>query len=275
MIVSQKIFSITTVLLACNITFAQAIFYPFRPANITAARYAKSSVNSLVAVFNPATAIYIKGIEAGVYTEKRYMTDIHVLALSAGMAFGKNGLGVLLQHFGTTSYSEKTAALIYAKRLGKIGIGIGVSHTGINVQHHDKTGIIQTVVSSVLELTEEFSSSVTIFNPNVVFRSSENGAKPAGGYAFGIGWQGSPVVYTGIEVLKQESLPLAVMLNLQYQFAKEFSAIINWSTFTNQPGITLGWKRKQIKFEAGGSYHSALGVSPTVSISFEKETAAE
>lgn len=264
-----------TLLLLYTSTSAQLLFCPYRPSNVTAGRYGPSSVNSLVAVFNPATATYISGVETGAYIEKKYLTDINVLTLSAALGFQKNGLGLLFQHFGNASYSERTAGLSYAKKLGKLNIGIGVSRTAISVPGYKKSSVIQTIVSSVIELTGEVSSSATILNPNGFIRTTNDALRAAPGYALGFGWQGSQVVYAGIEILKQESQPLNILLNVQYHFSKEFSGTIHWSTFTNQPNLSVAWKRKNIKFEAGGSYHPALGISPALTILYKQANKPE
>ncbi|MBL7699687.1 MAG: hypothetical protein JNK79_16085 [Chitinophagaceae bacterium] len=270
MIVLRKIFVILISAAVHPGASGQSLFYPYTPVNILSARYCQKFHNALVAASNPATTTYIHSLEAGVYAGKKYMTDINTLMVAAAMSFDNNGAGLLFQYAGIPEYSERTVGVFCGKRLGKMNIGIGLNYINIVARGQGSARFLQTVVSSILNFTDDVATSVRIFNPNFFMSPKENSLRPASAFSFGFGWQASPQVYAGIETLKEEKQSLAVIFNLQYEFTGTISSSLTWSTAGNEPQVSIGWKQKAIKIEAGGGYHAALGVSPFVSFLYQK-----
>lgn len=252
-----------------TVATGQSLVCPYT-SNITAARFSPSFNNPMVAVLNPAMIPYIKGFEAALLSEKKYMTDINLLLISAALSFDNSAVGILFQHYGTNEYSERIMGAVYGKQLGRIAIGIGVQHVGIDILAHGTAGYIQSTASTLININDNTTASIKILNPNSFISTKKDSLRTASGYSFGIGWQASPGVYAGIESLKMEGRPLDVIINIQYVFAPDLSAAITWSTGTNQPFLCFGWSVRNLKIEAGCSYHAALGPSPAIAMYYTK-----
>lgn len=274
MIVLQKISLVVGPWLFSIMSAAQSVLHPFSPLNVTSARFGSAILNPLVVAMYPAAAPYIKEFDAAVYCEKKYMTDINTLALTAALSFDNSGAGVLFQQFGTTDYSERTIGLVYGKRLGKVSIGLGIQHISINVRGGSNAGLLQSVASTILSIAENVKASVRVVNPQKFIITKKDNLSLATSYSLGLGWQASPVVYTGIETVKTENAPLAVILHLHYQFESHLFASLTWITSTNQPYLCAGWRIGKIRIEAGGAYHAMLGVSPSVAIHYSNKSIA-
>jgi hypothetical protein len=272
MSISSKIFLVAIWIIACQKLHAQARFYPFAPIYVASARYSEDFGNSLIASMNPAMIPTLQGFEAGIFAEKKYLSqDINLVLVSAGAFYNNNGGTVSLQHFGNTDYNETALSLGYGKKIGRIQTGILFQYINVNIGGTAKSSFLQTGIASVIKITDVVSSSIKILNPNLLIFTGSNEWRLASAFSLGFGWHASTDVYTGIETLKQEGRPLNIIFNLHYEFAERLYADLSWSTQSNQPFVSAGCKLNNINIEAGCSYHVNLGASPTIIIIYKKQ----
>ena len=130
--------------------------------------------------------------------------------------------------------------------------------------------MFQAGVSSVINISEFISAGITILNPPLLRTSKQENSRCASVFSFGAGFQPASVMYTGVELRKEEGLPLNIIFTLQHHFDKKFSAGLNWSALENQPFVCTGWETSRFKFEAGCGYHMNLGPSPSISVIINK-----
>ena len=130
----MRFFSVILIFIVCqSLASGQSSYYPVTIPYLSSTKISENFSDGLNGAFNPAIIPYIKGIEAGMYAEKKYLTDINLLVLSVCTSFSNNGIGLLFQHFGNTLYNERIFGLNYAKSFGRVNAGILIQNIRISI----------------------------------------------------------------------------------------------------------------------------------------------
>jgi hypothetical protein len=164
--ISVRFFTVILIFIVFPLlTCGQSSYYPVTIPHLSSPKISENVANGMNGSFNPAIIPYIKGFEAGMYAEKKYLTDIDLLVLSACTSFNNNGVGLLFQHFGNTLYNERTFGLNYARSFGKVNAGILFQNIRINVAGSPTISMIQTGISSTLKMSDDVYAGIKIINP--------------------------------------------------------------------------------------------------------------
>lgn len=253
-----------------NVADAQMLYHTYTPVHILSANYSERFTNPLIAGINPAMTPYIDGFGAATVMEEKYQTNLHSLIVAVGFEFHNSGIIVALEHFGNVDYCERSVGASFGKNLGKVNLGMNVKYTTVKVTGFSPNHFIQHSFATAIKVTESVTATAMITNANFFVLQSTDEVRPASGYSLGLGWQVSSLVYAGIEYFKREHEPLNVVVDLQYVFAHDLSAMLNWTTASNQPYLNITWTYGNITVGAGCSYHSSLGISPAITMSYSK-----
>ena len=270
MIFVRKLKVILIYILCPAFLYGQLQYYPATIPYLSSARFNEKFVSCMNASYNPSLIPHLKTLEAGVYSEKKYLTDIDLFLLTLCIPFNNNGVGLMFQHFGNSIYNERISGLNYGKNFGKINIGLLFQNIRVKIQGSPPISIIRTGISSTLKISDNFFSGINIINPRFNSKKEKDKLHAAASFSLVLGWQVSSVAYAGFESRKDEGRPLTVLFTLQYHFAEKFKGGFNWNTYSNQPYVCLGWQSKLFLIEAGSSYHSVLGPSPTICFIYKK-----
>lgn len=254
-----------------NATQAQVLYHTYAPLHILSANFSERLTNPLTASINPAMAPNINSVAISTLIEKKYLTDLHSVMIAAGYGFHTSGISVALEHFGNVDYTERSIGASFGKSLGRINLGTTVKFTSVDIAGFSPNHFIQNSVATAIKITETVTASAMVSNLNFFILKSTDEVRPASGYSLGLGWQVSSLVYTGIEYIKRENQPLNVVVDIQYSFANDLSAMLNWTTATNQPYVNIAWMYGGIRVAAGCSYHSSLGISPAITMAYNKK----
>ena len=247
------------------------LYYPASVPYIASAKIGEHFINTLNCARNPSIVPYIKNIEAAVYSEKKYLTDINLLMIAVSAPFKSSGVSLSFQHFGNSLFNEKTINLSYGKSFGNINAGLLFEWLHVKFQGLE-TGLsfLQTGLFSTIKIGENVFAGINILNPRIIVKSAETEIHPASSFSLILGWQSSDISYVGVESKKEEGRPLSIVFVLQYRFAGKLYASLNWNTAANQPYSAIGWKLNDFVLEAGCSYHAALGASPSFSLIYKR-----
>ena len=251
----------------------QQAYHPYIAKYLSCAPGGVNFSNPLNAAYNPAVAPYIKTLQIASFIEKKYSTDINLLLIGACTPlYNNNRISFMFQHFGNTLFHEKIFGLAYAKNLGIVNAGILFQNFQIKVQGGESISLIRAGIASSVKLHEHVFASCRIINPNLFAKNKVTKLHAASSFSIALGWTASTEVFTAMESLKDEGRPLTLIFTLHYKFADKFSGTLNWNTYSNEPFAALSWQMFLVTIEAGCSYHSALGVSPTICFLYKKRT---
>ena len=250
----------------------QHAYYAYASPYLSSANAGGIFTNALNAAFNPSLIPYVKSIQAAGYAEKKYLTDINILLLTVCAPFNTNGISLLFQRFGNTSFNENTFGLSYGKNIGRINVGIAFQHISVKMRDAETVSLIKAGIATSIKAAENVFVTCRLFNPDLFAKTASAKAHAASSFSLSFGFEAGSGVYTAIESLKEEGRPLSLIFSLNYRFTEKFACALNWNTFTNQPFVAISWQQKMMVVEAGCSYHATLGASPAISLLFNKST---
>lgn len=266
----KKIPAILICIVCPSILFGQ-LYYPANVPNIASAKIGEHFINTMTCARNPSLLPYLTNIEAGVCSEKKFITDINLLLITISAPFKNNGVSIMFQHFGNTLFSERTVGLSYGKSFGNFNAGLFFESIHVKFQGLEAgASFLQTGLFSTLKISESVFAGISMLNPRIIIKRAETRVHPASTFSLILGWQSSDIAYVGVESKKEEGRPISIVLVLQYHFAEKIYGTLNWHTAGNQPNVSIGWKINHFVLEAGCSYHAALGPSPSVCVIYKK-----
>ena len=236
----KRLHAIVISFLFQSMLFGQ-LYHPASVPYIASAKIGEHFINTLNCARNPSVAPYIKSIEAAVYAEKKYHTDINLLMIAVSAPFKSNGVSFSFQHFGNTLFNEKAISISYGKSFGNINAGLLFEWIRVKFQGLE-TGrsFLQTGLFSTIRIEENVYAGINILNPRFIVKPGENDTHPASSFSLTLGWQSSNIAYVGMESKKEEGRALSVVFVLQYHFAGKFYASLNWNTAANQTYSSIG-----------------------------------
>lgn len=250
----------------------QAQVNPLSVPYLSAAQYSPQVADAFTSAFNPATLQSIKGFEAGMHSENRFLSaGLSMLTVCASMNSNNNGISLLFQYFGDAYYNQQQIGINYGKSFGNISLGAIFSYRLLKVAGSSPEPVIGAGISSVWKVSEKVYAGFRLIYPQIFPANKNMQSHPASVYAMGLGFQTSDKVYIGLESEKEEKKPPQIIMLLRYQFDDEFFIRMCWQTASSQPFFSGGLKWKSIKLEAGCSYHLVLGPSPTIMIAYQKK----
>jgi hypothetical protein len=262
-----------TILLWAHITIpalCQNTYYTYAAPYLLSANAGGNFTNSLNASFNPSLIPFIKNLEVAAYAEKKYLTDINIILLSVCAPFNNNGISLTFQRYGNILFNENTFGLSYGKSIGTVNLGVLFQHIRLKIQDAGSVSLIKAGIACSMKVAENVFVSWRIINPDLFSKAGVSKVHSASLFSLSFGYEASPEVYAAFESLKEKDRPLALIFSLHYRLAEKFVFALNWNTYTNQPYTAVSWKQKLVTIEAGCSYHSTLGGSPTLSFLFQK-----
>lgn len=250
----------------------QSIIYPVTVPYLYSARYSPEVTDPFTCVFNPATLPSLKGFAAGLYSERRFMTEgLDLAVLSAAFGGRTSGAGLLFRHFGNADYGENEIGINYGKALGNVSIGAFFNYQRFNVSGSPGQSVLNIGITSVWHISEKIFSGIRLINPAVFFIKDKERLRLPSAFSMGFGIQASSKVYCGIESNKEEGRSLQILLSVNYHFAEKFFTKFCWSTDNNQPYFSSGWRFNDFRIEAGCSYHMNLGATPSLVFIYQKQ----
>jgi hypothetical protein len=262
------------ILILCSALYTtaagQSVYYPVGMPFYFSANAGEKFTNALNAAANPSLVPGINNIQAAVYAEKKYLTDINLLILTVCAPFSGNGVSLMFQRFGNSLFNENVIGLGYGKRIGSFSAGVLFQHIKVNVAGEKRASFIRAGVTSTYEIDENVFFGFTVINPQLLAKVKSAKLHAASSFSLMLGWEATADVYAGFEFRKDEAQPLSLIFTLQYRLKENLVCSLNWNTWNHQPFASLSWVQQQVTVEVGCNYHNTLGASPTVGIVYKK-----
>lgn len=211
---------------------------------------------------HPAGLAQLKEFELGLHAERKFMLaelDHYSICVNVPTKFG--GFGFEIHDFGYEEFKQQSAALAFAKSLGKIDLGIkfGYEKNKMNGYKGEKT--IRSEFSSTWHLSEKLHTGL---NVHLSTNKKEFAAQQSLSisYVCALGYEISESVLIGFSVHLDEDYPANFAPGIFYRFAKQFFASLGIATQPAEIYFAAGWKWKSLRIEVTNAYHLELGFTP-------------
>ena len=249
-----------------NAIHAQSLRYPATLPYAGLSTYSKEQPDPFSFTSNQAALGMVKNTMVGVYGERRFL-----LAATSAYRFAavfptrQGNFGLQLDHAGFANFNENMLGLAYGRHLGStIELGIQFNYYGYRVPLYGNASTIYFEAGAIFHFTDKLNGGIHVYNPVGGKLGNSGDEKMASVYSAGLGYDASPGLFAGIEVIKEENRPVNVISGLQYHFAGRFFAKAGISSQSGSvfAGTGAGWNKLRVDITA--SYHPVLGFSPGV-----------
>lgn len=218
---------------------------------------------------NPSALANMNAISAGISTERKFM--LHELSLyrcAIAIPVKTGTVGIALAKSGSADFNESQVGLAYAKKLGKIDVGIQFNYAMLHIAGYGNDGAISVEAGTTWHITEKLHTGFHIANPQGGQFSKNKQEKLATIVAMGMDYEVSEQLMIEAEIIKEEAKPVNIRTALEYIPAKSFIAIMGINTATASPLFGAGWSMKNFRTDISVSYHFQLGLTPGIRIIF-------
>jgi hypothetical protein len=249
---------------------AQTLRYSKTHPYISLSAYSRSQHDALSFTGNQAALAQVKQWGAGVFGERRFMLAENAV-YTAGACFpGRLGnFGIELNYAGFKDFNENRIGIAYARPLcSTVDIGVQFNYYSYNVPAYGKASALNFEIGALVHLTDVLHAGLHIYNPVGGRLGKDKTEKLASVYKAGIGYDASPALCIGAEIIKEADKPVNVVAGLQYRFSRQFylrAGVLAESTSV-YAGAGVSWNK--LRLDISTSYHPQLGVSPGILLLF-------
>lgn len=248
------------------------------PAGARAAGMANAALNytDVWSLFqNQAGIAHIESFSAGAFYENKFLVkDLAYTGFASAAPLGNGAVGLTYTSFGFDVYRESRLGLAYGMKLSD-GFSAGVQlnyHTmRINAEDYGSRGSITAEVGFRLEVSEQVSLAAHIYNPGRTKLNEFSDERIPTLIRFGAQYTIADDLIASAEVEKDIDRTGLFRAGLEYRPAEVLFLRIGTSSepmlFAFGTGLDFG----TFKFDLASTYHTVLGYSPQVSLTFAPE----
>lgn len=227
---------------------------------------------------NQAGLGFLEDICGGIYYENRFLLQETSYRAGAFVLPVKHGaFGVSVASFGYQLYSETKAGLSYGQRLGE-NISVGVQLNYLNTKLTQEYGSKNTLTGAfglIAKLSEEMSVGVHVYNPTRSQLAEYDNEKVPTIMKLGVAYRFSEKVMLGVETEKDMNYDAMLKAGLEYHVTEIFYLRGGISTNPTLSSFGFGLQMKSLKMDVSSSFHQTLGMTPAISLVYQKEKKKE
>lgn len=252
----------------------------FAADNLNAGARAGGMANASVAIYdfwaishNQAGFANTNSLTAGFFTENRFsLKDLSLAAVAVIIPTSSGNIGVSMQFFGSSLYSEGKAGLAFAKQFGErfsAGVQLNYMFTSI-AEGYGTAGTLTAELGIICEILPRLYLGAHIFNP------TKSGIKTTGYHDIneyistilrtGAAYVFSKKVLLCLEIEKDIRHQPVGKFGLEYMITDDVFVRAGISTNPTLNAFGFGFQKGSIQFDISAAYHYLLGYSPQAGI---------
>ncbi len=221
--------------------------------------------------YNQAGLAGVEGLEVGVFLENRFL--VAEMANGGGAIAHPLGNGVLAFSFNTFGYSAYHTGkygLAYAKKLGeKLNLGVQIDYRSAVIgEGYGKSSTFMIEGGFQYNLTDQLMMTGHVSNPSRAKLSEYNNERIPTMLKGGVKYDFSEKVFLVAELWKDIDSKEQFRAGVEYRMVEFLT--LRGGMGTNPSlvsfGFSLNWKNTHVDFAS--SYHTVLGFSPSISLSY-------
>ncbi|MFN5182001.1 MAG: hypothetical protein ACK5D5_03140 [Bacteroidota bacterium] len=224
---------------------------------------------------NQAGLASINQVEAGAYYENRFLVkELNYSAFAAAIPLKKNGaFGISYTNFGFSIFRQSKAGIGYGIKVSEnfsAGVQIDFLNTRINdgTNNYGNRGSVTGEIGFAAKLTKQVSVSGHLFNFTRAKISDYNNEIIPSILKFGLQYKVSEKVCLVSEAEKGSYTPVNFKGGIEYLPSKEIYIRAGASSNPRQMSFGAGIKYQELLFDLSSSWHSILGFSPQIGLSY-------
>ncbi len=222
---------------------------------------------------NQAGLAYIDGFTAGAFYENRFLVKgMSFQGFAAAMPLGENGVVSLgYSGFGFSVYQEDKVGAAYAMKLARnfsAGVRLNYHSTRITAENYGRTSNVTAEFGVQIKASKNVTVSSHLYNPTRARLNDFNDERLPTVLRLGAAYQISDDVMAAIEVEKDIEQKPSFRAGVEYHPIDILYLRLGTSTTPQMFSFGLGFEFSNFRFDLAGTYHSLLGYTPQVSLTY-------
>jgi hypothetical protein len=185
--------------------------------------------------------------------------------------------GLSVTSFGYSAYNETKAGLSYGQKLSdKIAIGVQLNYINVKLgQDYGQKSTLTGAVGFIANLSKEIAVGVHVYNPTRTKFADYNNEKLPTIMKLGLDYKFSDKVFLAVETEKDIDFGAVVKVGVEYNPIDILYLRGGISTNPTLSSFGFGLKLKDFKLDLSSSFHQTLGITPGISIIYQKDNSAK
>lgn len=220
---------------------------------------------------NQGSLGFVRQFEVGAFSENRFLVKELMQSGFAAVAPIKKGtFGLAYSTIGYSLYRESHVNVAYGMKLSE-SVSAGVSLDYLTTKISDIYGRAQAFTGSIgltARLTEQVAVSTHIYNPIRAKITNYNNEKIPTIFKLGAQYVFSKKVFLVLEAEKTSAQKANIKGGIEYKPNLIFYLRVGGSSWPAQASFGLGANYNGLKIDVSSAYHSVLGISPQIGLSY-------
>ena len=227
---------------------------------------------------NQAGLGFLTDVSGGISYESRFLlkeTAYKSGAFALPTKLGAFGLSVT--SFGYSAYNETKAGLSYGQKLNeKIALGVQLNYVNIKLgQDYGQKSALTGAIGLIMNLSKEIAVGVHVYNPTRTKFADYNNERLSTIMKLGLDYKFSEKVFLAIETEKDINFGAIARVGIEYNPIDILYLRGGISTNPTLSSFGFGLKMKDFKLDLSTSFHQTLGITPGISIVYQKDHSAK
>lgn len=219
---------------------------------------------------NQASLATVHQFAAGVAGGKRFLIkELADYRAAIIMPTPSGNFGVQLAYFGNIDYHESVAALVYARKMGKIDVGVQCNYNQIKTRTYPGHSFVTVEGGLICQLTDLLRLGIQVYNLVPVKVKQVQYDAPTT-FSAGCGYEASKSFYMGVNFEKIENLPVNIHAGIHYAFNEKIFIRTGISVSTQSFFLGIGFMMQSIRINATAALHPYLGLTPALLLLYQK-----
>lgn len=220
---------------------------------------------------NPASTANLQSLSATLAAE-RYFLGSPVQTFGLGIVYpsGFGAFGLNLQYSGIDLFNTQKVGFSYGRILfDRLSIGAQFDAINLQIKDYGAKAALTFEAGLLADLTRNLRWGIHVFSPaNIEW---VDGTPLPTVLTTGIAYLPSEKTFCTVEVEKDIDRAARFKAGVAYQFLDAFALRVGAATQPTTVSLGTGWKLENgIKIDVAAIYHTYLGITPSISVNYEK-----
>lgn len=220
---------------------------------------------------NQGSLGFIRQADVGAFYENRFFVkELSQSGFAAVVPIKKGTFSLAYSSLGYKLYRESQFTLGYGLKLAE-NVSLGVGFDYLNTKIGDIYGKANAFTGSLglnIKLLPQLTIATHIYNPFRVSITNYNNEKVPTIFKFGAQYIFSKKVFLIAEAEKTSAQKLNVKAGIEYNPSSLVYLRVGGATYPTQASFGIGVNYQGLKIDISSMYHSILGLSPQIGLSY-------
>ena len=220
---------------------------------------------------NQGSLGFVRQAEVGTFYENRFFVkELTQSGFAAALPIKKGTFGIAYSSMGYKLYRESQASLSYGMKLSE-NVSAGIAFDYLNTKITDVYGQVNAFTGSAgltAKVTPQIVIATHIYNPFRAKITNYNNERVPTIFKFGAQYIFSKQVFIVAEAEKISMQKINIKGGIEYKPSSLIYIRAGGASYPTQASFGVGVNYNGLKIDVSSMYHSILGLSPQIGLSY-------